>query len=89
MNQVQVQIAGLPITLVLFSNGCVALVVHGAMPPVIEIGSELNARLFTDGFDITEGDNTPEEFSYRVAYPLAHYPLLKSWLKQQQLQSPF
>lgn len=89
MMQVQTQVAGMPMTLVLFSNGCVSLVVTGPCPVIIEQGSPVNASFFRDEF-VIEGDGLEtEELSYRVAYLLEDYPAFKKWLIQQQLSSPF
>lgn len=89
MQQVQTQIAGMPLTLVLLSDGCVVIVVTGALPTIFEQGSVVNASIFADGFILTTENKPEEEFSYNVVYYLQDYPLLKQWLRQQQLRNPF
>lgn len=90
MHQVQIALAGLPITLVLLSNGCVVLVPMNAFTGILETDQNLGVRawFFPDFFSLTDNE-AGEDYDYRVPYLLSSYPVLKHWLIQQQLISPF
>ncbi len=86
MRQVQLPLAGLPITLVLLSNGCVVLVPMIAFSGILETDPALEVRawFFPDFFSLTDNE-AGEDYDYRVPYLLSEYPVLKRWLIQQQL----
>ncbi len=90
MQQVQIQLAGLPITLVLLSNGSVVLVPMLAFTGIIEnVESQpVWANFYPDCFSLFTAEGG-DDFDYRVPYDIKLYPLLVQWLKQQNLISPF
>lgn len=90
MYQMQVQLAGLPITLVLLSDGTAVFVPMVAFSGILDQNKgQVNAWFYDDEFYIFGTDGvTIENYSYRVAYALRDYPLLVEWLKSLKLQLP-
>jgi len=88
--QMQVPLAGLPITLVLLSDGTAVLVPMTEFSAIFDQNKgQVNAWLFDDEFYLTGTDGkTVENYSYRTAYALREYPLLVQWLKTLNLQHP-
>lgn len=88
--QLQVNLAGLPVAMVMLSNGNVVFVpLHGISAIFDQNPGQVNAVLFDDEFYLIATDGyTVEDYSYRVQYPLREHPLLVTWLKSLNLQLP-
>ena len=86
----QVNLNGLPVALILLSNGNVVFVQRCRIVPIFDQNpGQVNAALFDDEFYLFTRDwSDVEEFSYRVQYALREYPLLVAWLKSLNLQLP-
>ena len=90
MYQMQVQLASLPITLVLLNDGTAVLVPIQKFSAILDQNKgQVNAWFYEDEFYLIGTDGkTIENYSYRAAYALRDYPLLVSWLKTLNLQLP-
>lgn len=85
-------LGSLPLSLVLISNGCVAIVPRAAFTAIIdqpEFGDEAVSAMFLPDFFVLGNDDEAEDYDYRAAYLLDAYPILKQWLIQQKLVNPF
>lgn len=89
--QIQVQIGpSFPATAFFRSDGTVILVGHDGMKAVIDhfdIG--ISGIFDQDGFTLVEqGFDEGSHYQYNVPYKLSEMPVLRAWLKQQQLVLP-
>jgi hypothetical protein len=87
----EVPLCGLPVKLVLLSNGTLAFVPWTTFKGVVDSPANPGdvCGLFFPSwfcFFIDEEDGAFEEFSYNTAYDYKEYPQMKRWLIQQNLQ---
>jgi len=84
MQQLAVSIAGLPLQLVLISDGTVAFVLTAYGRCVIdqpEDASQVSAMFDESGFSI----GVESQLAYNVAYRYKEIPCMLAWLKQERL----
>lgn len=89
LQQVQVQLAGLPIVLVCLSNGCVVFVPTAKFSMVLCPPSKhgVDAVLCEDCFRL-QGSGPVKEFEYNQVYNYREHPLMLQWLQELNLQNP-
>lgn len=91
LQQIQIPVRGLPIHLVLLSNGMVVFVRVAAFSAIIEAtktdGSPYG-NFFEEDF-ILYVNKESNEFSYNTMYDYKTIPVMLKWLKSQELQTPF
>jgi hypothetical protein len=80
-----IQIAGLPLALTFYSNGCISLQPMGQFNVIFDQqeGIDENVVISYDELLISG-----KAFMYNVFTELKYEPLLKSWLTRQNMQSP-
>jgi len=91
LQQIQIPIRGLPIHLVLLSNGMVVFVRVAAFTAILEatkLDGSPYGYFFEEDFTLY-ADKESNEFSYNTMYAYKTIPVMLKWLKSQELQNPF
>lgn len=89
MQQVQVNLGGLPIVLVCLSDSGVVFVPVASFSAIIDTGQEVNAWLFSDEFFLCDNaTGQVQDYSYNTVYYYKDLPDMLRWLKQFKLESP-
>lgn len=90
--QHQMQLGGLPITLVLVGNreeSNVVFVPVGPIPKagIYDLGSEVDVAFLADSLHFMSVADI-EGYKYNTLYDYKNLPLMRKWLQQQSLQQP-
>lgn len=88
--QCQVPLAGLPVNLVLLSNGTLAFVRVAEFVGIYDqraFGQDVDAMFGRDDFAFIH-DEGYDEFAYNTAYNYKEIPSMLKWLQQQNLEEP-
>lgn len=88
--QAQIPISGLPLSLVLISNGQVAICRQQNFKTIVcdyGVEGKIPATFCFDGFVIGKGEDSVD-YQYDTTYVLADRTMLKEWLIQQELEAP-
>lgn len=84
MYQVQVPICGLPVHLILLSDGTLVFIRVAKVGVIFDMPEDgLDAILTDDGFSIAG-----EDFWYNTIYKYKEIPNMLTWLQQQKLIQP-
>jgi hypothetical protein len=90
LQQVQIQLNGLPVVLICLSNGCVVFV---RLPgkSILSLSSTELSFFVLDSYILIypEGDTEPYEIEYQKMYNHKEHPIMLKWLQELKLQNPF
>ena len=88
--QAQIGLNGLPLTLVLLSDGQCAICPTQQFKPIccdVGVEGKIQAIFDMQGFTIGAGEDAVE-YVYNTTYKLSDRTMLHGWLKQLQLEQP-